>query len=55
MRELFKFHDQSSAPAESKQLLEKVKASSGMIPGLYAVLAESPEALKAYVELGKNF
>ena len=53
MRELFKFHDQSSAPAESKQLLEKVKASSGMIPGLYAVLAESPEALKAYVELGK--
>ena len=55
MRELFKFHDQSSAPAESKQLLEKVKASSGMIPGLYAVLAESPEALKAYVELGKIF
>ena len=55
MRELFKFHDQTSAPAESKQLLEKVKASSGMIPGLYAVLAESPEALKAYVELGKIF
>ena len=55
MRELFKFHDQSSAPEESKQLLEKVKASSGMIPGLYAVLAESPEALKAYVELGKIF
>ena len=55
MRELFKFHDQSAAPAESKQLLEKDKASSGMIPGRYAVLAESPEALKAYVELGKIF
>ena len=55
MRELFKLHDQNSAPAESKQLLEKVKASSGMIPGLYAVLAESPEALRAYVELGKIF
>ena len=55
MRELFKLHDQNSAPAESKQLLEKVKASSGMIPGLHAVLAESPEALKAYVELGKIF
>ena len=55
MREIFKLHDQSSAPSESKQLLEKVKASSGMIPGLYAVLAESPEALKAYVELGKIF
>ena len=55
MREIFKLHDFSSAPSESKQLLEKVKASSGMIPGLYAVLAESPEALKAYVELGKIF
>ena len=55
MRELFQLHDQSTAPSESKQLLEKVKASSGMIPGLYAVLAESPEALKAYVELGKIF
>ena len=55
MREIFKLHDLGSAPSESKQLLEKVKASSGMIPGLYAVLAESPEALKAYVELGKIF
>ena len=55
MRELFQLHDHSTAPSESKQLLEKVKASSGMIPGLYAVLAESPEALKAYVELGKIF
>ena len=55
MRELFQLHDQSTAPSESKQLLEKVKVSSGMIPGLYAVLAESPEALKAYVELGKIF
>tara|TARA_B100001093_G_C26572472_1_gene903538 strand:+ start:83 stop:628 length:546 start_codon:yes stop_codon:yes gene_type:complete len=55
MREIFKLHDSSSAPSESKQLLEKVRASSGMIPGLYAVLAESPEALKAYVELGKIF
>ncbi len=55
MREIFKFHDHSSAPSESKQLLETIEASSGMIPGLYAVLAESPEALKAYVELGKIF
>ena len=55
MRELFKLHDQTSAPSGSKQLLEKVKDSTGMIPGLYAVLAESPEALKAYVELGKIF
>ena len=55
MRELFQLHDHSTAPSGSKQLLEKVKASSGMIPGLYAVLAESPEALKAYVELGKIF
>ena len=55
MSGIFKLHDRSSAPSESKQLLEAVEASSGMIPGLYAVLAESPEALKAYVELGKIF
>ena len=35
--------------------LGDVYKRQGMIPGLYAVLAESPEALKAYVELGKIF
>ena len=55
MKELFKLHDEKSAPLESQRILEKVKASSGIIPGLYSVLAESPEALKAYVELGKIF
>jgi alkylhydroperoxidase family enzyme len=55
MKVQFKVHDQNSAPTESKLLLEKVKGAAGIIPGLHAVLAESPEALNAYIEIGKLF
>ena len=35
---LFRLHDEKSAPLERKHILEKVKASFGIIPRLYIVL-----------------
>ncbi|AVJ55325.1 carboxymuconolactone decarboxylase [Idiomarina sp. OT37-5b] len=44
----FKLHDQTSAPEESKPLLQDSEKSFGMIPNLHAVMAEAPGLLKAY-------
>ena len=38
MIELFRFHDEKSAPLERKHILEKVKASFGIIPRLYIIV-----------------
>jgi uncharacterized peroxidase-related enzyme len=51
----FTVHDESSAPNESKPTLAKAKEQFGLIPNLYGVLAESPQALAAYQELGDQF
>lgn len=47
----FKIHTIESAPAESKAILEGAKKQNGFVPGLYGVLAESPNTLKAYTQL----
>jgi len=47
----FKIHTVESAPAESKAILEGAQKQNGFIPGLYGVLAESPNTLKAYTQL----
>ena len=47
----FRIHDQQSAPEESRPLLEQSQKTYGMIPNLHGVLAESPQALKAYQDL----
>jgi uncharacterized peroxidase-related enzyme len=47
----FRIHDQDSAPADSRPLLEASQKTYGMIPNLHGVLAESPQALKAYQDL----
>ncbi|MCV6593787.1 MAG: carboxymuconolactone decarboxylase family protein [Silicimonas sp.] len=44
----FTAHDLDTAPAASKPLLEKSLAAFGRIPGLHAVMAESPAHLEAY-------
>lgn len=44
----FTLHTKETAPAESKPLLEKSEKGFGRIPGLHAVMAESPEHLEAY-------
>ncbi len=51
----FKLHTAETAPEKSKAMLEGAVKQMGSIPGLYAVMAESPETLKAYQELHKLF
>ncbi|MRT92652.1 carboxymuconolactone decarboxylase family protein [Ancylomarina sp. 16SWW S1-10-2] len=51
----FRIHTVESAPEKSKALLEDSLKAYGMIPGLHAVLAESPGLLKAYQELHELF
>ena len=38
MIELFRMHDEKSAPIERKHILKKVKASFGIIPRIYVIL-----------------
>ena len=48
-------HTVKSAPEASKPLLEGSLKTLGMLPGLHAVLASSPETLKAYQQLHELF
>jgi uncharacterized peroxidase-related enzyme len=45
----FTVHDENSAPAEARSALAQAKKQLGFIPNLYGVLAESPQALAAYL------
>jgi uncharacterized peroxidase-related enzyme len=51
----FRLHDVESAPEESKPILENSQKTMGMIPNAHAVLAESPQTLKAYNMLHELF
>lgn len=51
----FTFHTLESSPEASKPLLEASIKQMGSIPGLYAVMAESPEIFKAYKEIHELF
>jgi alkylhydroperoxidase family enzyme len=51
----FKFHTVETAPVNSKLMLEEASKQMGTIPGLYAVMAESPETFKAYQQLNQLF
>lgn len=51
----FTLHTAETAPQKSKAILEGAQKQMGMIPGLYAVMAESPEILKAYTQLHQLF
>ena len=51
----FKLHTVETAPAKSKAILEGAQKQMGMVPGLYSVMAESPEILKAYTQLHQLF
>lgn len=44
----FTLHDQNSASEAAKPLLEKSNKAFGRVPGLHAVMAESPELLDGY-------
>lgn len=51
----FTLHTAETAPEKSKAIIEGAKKQMGMVPGLYAVMAESPELLKAYTQLHQLF
>ena len=51
----FRFHDVRSAPADAKPLLDSLEKKFGFMPGLYAGLAESPSALKLYLDASDAF
>ncbi len=52
---MLSIHTIESAPEKSKDLLEDSKKTSGFVPNLHGVLAESPELLKAYKTLHELF
>lgn len=47
----FKLYTRENAPKESRPLLDNVQAAFGFTPNLMATLAESPQALEAYLTL----
>ncbi|MAA65426.1 MAG: carboxymuconolactone decarboxylase [Alteromonadaceae bacterium] len=47
----FKKHDRASAPEASKALIDKSEATFGRLPGLHAIMAESPGLLEGYQTL----
>jgi len=51
----FNIHNIESAPVDSKEILEDSLKTNGMIANLHGIMAESPELLTAYQELGKLF
>lgn len=51
----FELHTIESAPASAKPLLEQAKKDYGMVPGLYQVMASSPELLQSYFSLHEQF
>lgn len=51
----FKLHDASSAPEQSRPLLEAAQEGMGFIPDLYGHLAAAPSALKGYLDLSRLF
>ncbi len=51
----FEIHTTETAQVAAADLLGGIEKAIGFIPNLYGVFAESPAALKAYIELGKTF
>jgi len=51
----YSLYDASTAPANSRQILDAVSEEFGMVPNLEKVLAASPPVLQAYTSLWKLF
>lgn len=51
----FKLYNVEEAPAQARPLMEEAQKQMGMVPNLYAVMAESPNVLKAYKQLTECF
>jgi uncharacterized peroxidase-related enzyme len=53
MDSLFNFYSLTNASPEAKPLLEKINASYGFIPNLFAYMAEAPTTIEAYLALNE--
>jgi uncharacterized peroxidase-related enzyme len=51
----FRLHSLDTAPEASRKDLEQVKQKFGRVPNFFAVAAESPAAVNAYLSLSKVF
>ncbi len=51
----FRLHSLVTAPEASRKDLEQVKQKFGRVPNFFAVAAESPAAVNAYLSLSKVF
>lgn len=51
----FTLHDKITAPEGSQVILDNALASLGMIPNIYATMAEAPGLLQAYDNLNRLF
>ena len=51
----FNLHTIDTAPAESKDILQKISDKWGFIPNFMAVIAESPAMLESYMALNDIF
>lgn len=49
----FTLHTQTTAPEAAQARLKAAESANGFLPNLIAVLANAPQALAAYQELGK--
>lgn len=53
--EPFTLHTIETAPEGAQKLLSEVEQQMKFIPNLYAVMANSPQVIRAYSEMGKLF
>lgn len=51
----FKLHAVETAPEAARANLERVRASYGRLPNFFAVAAESPAAVEAYLSMSRTF
>jgi uncharacterized peroxidase-related enzyme len=51
MKNGYQIHDDSTAPAESRELLARAQAHYGFVPNAIGAMAESPPVLEAYLAL----
>lgn len=52
---VFTLHTVDTAPTDSKSMMEQSIQDYGMLPGLYQVMASSPELLASYFKLHEMF
>ncbi len=51
----FPYHTRDTAPADARPLLDGASKQYGMVPNLYAKMAEAPTLLQAYLQVAELF